>query len=243
MRCKRSFPLLVAGLALLLPFLGATGIEARTVGLKISVLSRDATGLKYEFGLTAYDDLTTSVLPSIKGGREAPGLDFGDGSAIQDVTLALDGVGTGPGGTNVYRSTAALAHSYAEYGSYTVRAETRCSGCYVLHYGYVTPGGTVWRREADIRPDVVLAGQLAQPFVNTKRIPAHMTLGSGTYANSVVFQATGHFALSDTLALGEAASNAPIPALSVWGVGLLGLALLLGGLALHRQTRKSKLIS
>ena len=203
---------------------GPSGL-ADGVGIRVSISDLRPHDLEADLDLTMY----TRVGPysSTNAGVPTygfPALDYGDGDTLATTLLVLEGTGTGPGGSNVYRSAASFTHTYPASGSYTVTAASLCTACVRAEYTFLYPGGTPTASgpgTIDYRPQTVV-GNLAGTYTysGTTETPF------GSYL--VRYAATYYLAVTNTARV-ELFPLLEIPTTSTWGLLLLGASLLVAG--------------
>lgn len=238
-------PARIAAAAVLLLLLAAPGLVpgafaqepppssfADGVGIRVSVSDLRPDVLEADLDLTMYTRV--GPYPSTYAGVPyygLPALDYGDGDTLSTTYLVLEGTGTGPGGSNVYRSAASFTHTYPDKGPYTVTAASLCTACLRADYTFLYyPGGTPTTSgpaTLDYRPQTVV-GNLAVTTTYSGTAPTPF----GSYL--VRYAVTYYQAVTNTT-LVDFRTVLDIPTASTWGLVLLGGALLLTGLVLLRR--------
>jgi hypothetical protein len=203
------------------------------VGIRVTVADLRPELLEADLDLTAYT--RTGGYSYVYAGVPIFGiaaLDYGDGGTLSTTTLALASPGGGPGGSHVFRSLASFTHTYPALGGYTVRTGAFCYYCYRGTYTVFPPGAPtspVFSTAYDYVPTSVI-GNLAATYRY-----------SGTYYTSDVgygirYLFTAYGAVTNTAKVVLRQVVVEVPAVSAWGLILLGFALAGTGLFVLRRT-------
>lgn len=243
----RTFLGALAVLGLVTSLLAVPAAEAQTlpgaVGIRVSASNVDEVTNSADLDMTMY---TRGLGPSGLAGRPSyyaalPALDFGDGSTIPTLTLALSStipalgteVAGGVGGpTTVYRTLASLSHSYPAAADYTATAGMACVFCVQSSYVFFPPGSPpppTFTATGNFLP-ATLVGNLVAPVTSSA------TAYISALGTSVRFAATYFLGVSNTTQVPLGTVVLEVPTASEWGLGALGALLLLAGLALVRRS-------
>ena len=197
-----------------------------TVGLRVDLPSVDASMRTVDLELTMY---TRGGGPYGVAGRTdlgIPAIEWGDGETVATVPMALTAVGTGPGGSNVYRS-ATFSHTYpAGPEMFTVRAGMSCVDCdrgsFVFFPSGSPPPATFTQTQSNLPTQVL--GNLAAMTSNSG------TVYLGTFSTSARYLAETWRAVTETAQVLLPTPVTEIPTISEWGMLILGAFLLLAGI-------------
>lgn len=212
--------------------IGTAGIRLTVSNVDASMRSADLDLTMYTRGYGPYGTTSGGDYVAYAGSPffGYPAIDYGDGSTVPTVTLALTNSGGGPGGSFVYRSLASFSHTYPSPGAFLARASMACIGCIQVSYVFFpmgSPAPATFTGSLDLRPTNVIGNQPLRLY--------YTGTSSSSYFGSSVRYSTVVSPVVTTAA--PVVFTSQIPTVSQWGLIALGGSLLGMGLAMMRRRR------